>query len=83
MKFYCCNEYFPCFKCHEEYGCREMAIWPENKFEEKAILCGSCGEEITIRDYLNSGYSCPLCRRAFNPGCSTHLDLYFEKKPAD
>ena len=79
IKFYCCGEYFPCFNCHQEYGCGKKAVWPQSKFDERAILCGSCGKELTIHEYLNSDDACPSCRQAFNPGCSLHYDLYFEK----
>ena len=79
IRFYCCGEYFSCFKCHQEFGCGEKAVSPQAKFGERAILCGSCGKELTVHEYLNSGYACPKCRSAFNPSCSLHYDLYFEK----
>nr|WP_087972165.1 CHY zinc finger protein [Oceanobacillus rekensis] len=79
IRFYCCGDYFPCFKCHQEYGCNKKSVWPQSKFFEKAILCGSCGKKLTIQEYLNSGYACPKCHAAFNPSCSLHYDLYFEK----
>lgn len=77
IKFYCCGEYFSCISCHEEYGCKEKAVWPRNKFDEKAILCGACGTELTIREYLE-GSACPSCKKAFNPGCQMHYHYYFD-----
>ncbi|WP_174614326.1 CHY zinc finger protein [Virgibacillus ihumii] len=79
IKFYCCKEYFPCYQCHAEYGCGHNKVWPKVKFDEKAILCGNCKNELTINEYLNGGYSCPNCYASFNPGCSIHYHLYFQK----
>ncbi|WP_404407483.1 CHY zinc finger protein [Jeotgalibacillus malaysiensis] len=78
IKFYCCGQYFPCVSCHEESGCGNRQVWPAECFDEKAILCGKCGTELTIHDYLSSDSSCPSCSSAFNPGCSLHKHLYFE-----
>lgn len=79
IKFYCCQEYFPCYQCHQEYGCGKSAVWPRKLFDEKAILCGGCGTETTIIDYLASDYACPSCNALFNAGCALHYHLYFEK----
>lgn len=79
IKFYCCNEYFSCYQCHQQYGCGATRVWPREDFNQKAILCGKCKTELTINEYLNSGYSCLSCGAAFNPGCSLHYHLYFEK----
>lgn len=79
IKFYCCNDYFSCYQCHQQYGCGSTSVWPREDFNKKAILCGSCKTELTINEYLNSGYSCLSCGAAFNPGCSLHYHLYFEK----
>lgn len=77
IKFHCCGEYFPCFECHEEAGCGNPAVWPKEKFQEKAILCGACGHELTVDDYLECKSECPKCRANFNPGCDLHRELYF------
>lgn len=79
IKFYCCGEYFPCYQCHEEHGCGETKVWPKRKWNEKAILCGACQTELTIEEYMNSGYVCPSCSAQFNPGCRLHDHLYFDK----
>lgn len=79
IKFYCCQEYFPCYQCHDEYGCGKKSVWPRKLFDEKAILCGRCRTELTINDYLASGYACPSCDAPFNAGCAFHYHLYFEK----
>lgn len=77
IKFYCCGEYFPCMKCHEEYGCENLETWPRHLFDEKAVLCGGCGKELTINQYLNSQSICPACKTSFNPGCQLHYHFYF------
>jgi len=81
IKFYCCGNYFPCYQCHAEYGCGEAQVWPRSRFLESAILCGACGEELSIDTYLNSGYHCPNCTATFNPGCANHGHLYFDVEP--
>lgn len=47
----------------------------------RAILCGACGYELTIQEYMDSGYLCPHCGAGFNPGCRNHYDFYFALKP--
>ncbi|MFC4713294.1 CHY zinc finger protein [Planococcus dechangensis] len=78
IRFHCCGQYFPCFECHQALGCGNASVWPKEQFHEKAILCGACGTELSIREYLDCASSCPHCMAAFNPGCSLHKHLYFE-----
>ena len=78
IKFYCCDTYYPCFECHEEDGCGTPAVWPKEKFNEKAVLCGGCGYELSIGEYLDCKSVCPQCSAGYNPGCGLHLGLYFE-----
>lgn len=78
IRFYCCGNYFSCYECHEAAGCNNPSVWPKEQFHEKAILCGSCGTELSIREYLDCASACPHCAAAFNPGCSLHKHLYFE-----
>lgn len=78
IKFKCCGEYYPCFQCHEEETAHAPEIWKKEEWDEKAILCGVCGLEMTIRQYVSSNNQCPGCNAAFNPGCSRHYHLYFE-----
>lgn len=79
IKFYCCGKYFPCYQCHAEHGCGNLQVWPKSLFDQPAILCGSCGEELAIQKYLDCGSICPTCGTGFNPGCSLHYHIYFEK----
>ncbi|MFD1362135.1 CHY zinc finger protein [Lentibacillus salinarum] len=80
IKFKCCGAYFSCYQCHAQYGCGQVKVWPRDKFHDQAILCGHCKATLSINDYLASGYSCPSCDAAFNPGCALHSHLYFAKK---
>ncbi len=78
IKFKCCEKYYPCFSCHEETADHKPEVWPRAEFDSKAILCGVCGTELTINEYMGSDNTCPKCQAAFNPGCSKHYHLYFE-----
>lgn len=78
IKFKCCNEYYPCYSCHEETADHEHEVWKENEFDAKAVLCGICKNEMTIYEYFASGNRCPFCHAAFNPNCSKHYHYYFE-----
>ncbi|GMQ23746.1 hypothetical protein Aoki45_04280 [Algoriphagus sp. oki45] len=78
IKFKCCDKYYPCFSCHEEEADHEHKVWTKKEFDQKAILCGVCGNELTIQGYMDSNNTCPHCQSAFNPGCSKHYHLYFE-----
>jgi uncharacterized CHY-type Zn-finger protein len=78
IKFKCCNEYYPCFECHEEVAGHKSEVWKKNEFDKRAILCGICNSEMTVQEYLASDSRCPRCNSAFNPNCSKHYHLYFE-----
>jgi len=78
IKFKCCDKYYPCFSCHEEEADHEHQVWPKSEFDQKAILCGACGHELSIKEYMASDNTCPHCEASFNPGCSNHYHLYFE-----
>jgi uncharacterized CHY-type Zn-finger protein len=77
IKFKCCGSYYPCFQCHRDGAGHDAQQWPADEWDEKAILCGVCGTEQTIRTYL-AVRSCPTCDSDFNEGCRLHRHLYFE-----
>ncbi len=77
VKFNCCRTYYSCFYCHEVKAGHLARIWAQTQFDEKAVLCGACGTELTIRQYLNCQAICPVCRARFNPRCALHYHLYF------
>ncbi|WP_449282688.1 CHY zinc finger protein [Leucobacter sp.] len=78
MRFKCCDEYFPCLHCHEEYTSPAHPIerWAAEDLERRAVLCGACGHELRIAEYLVAS-GCPVCAAPFNPGCRLHHDAYF------
>ena len=77
IKFACCNEYYPCHRCHEETADHAAQQWGLAERDEEAVLCGACGSELTIATYLEI-LECPNCGAAFNEGCRLHTHLYFE-----
>ncbi len=82
IKMKCCGVYYACKDCHIELADHEIERWPSHDWNEKAILCGACGEELTIHAYLAGGYRCPKCAAEFNPACRNHYQFYFEESPA-
>jgi uncharacterized CHY-type Zn-finger protein len=78
IKFKCCGDWFPCFECHRENSDHQAKVWTIGEFETKAILCGNCGYQISVAEYLKCDFTCPKCAGKFNPGCANHYDLYFE-----
>lgn len=77
IKFKCCDQYYPCYKCHEESEQHPIVVWPKDEFHEKAILCGVCKREHTIHEYLATN-NCLNCKSHFNEKCEFHYHLYFE-----
>jgi len=78
LKFYCCNAWYPCIDCHRAVADHAPGVWPVSEREERAILCGVCGHQLTIAAYLACESTCPECGAGFNPGCALHHHLYFE-----
>ena len=77
IRMACCGVYYACKDCHELLAGHAIQVWPRSEWDVRAILCGACGYELTIREYMDSGYLCPLCRAGFNPGCRNHYHFYF------
>lgn len=78
IKFDCCGTYYACYRCHEAKADHPPSVWKRTDFDERAVLCGVCGTELTIRRYLDCDSACPECDAAFNPGCRNHRHRYFE-----
>lgn len=76
LKFFCCREYYPCHRCHDESAAHPSSPWPVGSLGETAVLCGVCRSELTIGEYYGVS-GCPTCGSAFNPGCALHRHLYF------
>lgn len=78
IKFKCCAKYFSCYDCHLNLENHQPEVWAENEFETKAVLCGNCGHQLSINEYLACNAHCPRCESGFNPGCAKHYHLYFK-----
>ena len=77
IKFYCCENYYPCYKCHNEDVSHPIKRWPKETFNTLAILCGVCKTDHTIETYLKTD-RCPSCAAQYNEDCRTHHAIYFE-----
>lgn len=78
IKFKCCGRYFPCYECHAEIEKHQPEVWSNDEFETKTVLCGVCGHQLSVTEYVAGGSICPRCESNFNPGCAKHYHLYFE-----
>lgn len=78
IKFACCERYYPCYECHEAMEDHPPSTWKLEQRDQGAILCGVCGHELTIEEYMNSQHQCQSCYSGFNPGCANHYHLYFD-----
>ena len=78
IKMRCCGVYYACKDCHVALAGHPIAVWPRGEWEARAVLCGACRVEMTIREYLESEVRCPACGAGFNPGCCKHHHFYFE-----
>jgi len=77
IKFPCCETFFSCFQCHEAVTDHDAKQWGETDSEQPAVLCGVCGDVLTVAEYVACEDRCPTCDAAFNPGCRTHYHYYF------
>ena len=77
IKFKCCGRWFPCFECHQACAGHPAQVWPADQANEHAILCGACGHQQTIAEYIDGDSICPACDAKFNPACANHRHLYF------
>jgi uncharacterized CHY-type Zn-finger protein len=78
IRMKCCGVYYACKDCHDDLADHPAQVWPQDQWNEKAVLCGRCGKELSIRQYMDSDNTCPACRSCFNPGCRSHYHFYFE-----
>jgi uncharacterized CHY-type Zn-finger protein len=78
IKMKCCGVYYACKDCHAALAGHEIRVWPQTEWDQQAILCGGCGTEFTIHQYLRSESRCPACGAPFNPGCRNHYHFYFQ-----
>ncbi len=78
IKMKCCGVYYACKECHDALAGHATEVWPECEWDQAAVLCGVCGTELSIRQYLGCFDKCPKCSSLFNPGCHRHHPYYFE-----
>jgi uncharacterized CHY-type Zn-finger protein len=78
IRMKCCGVYYACKDCHNALADHPIEVWPEREWDQRAILCGACGLELTIHQYMKSESRCPACREPFNPRCRNHYHIYFE-----
>jgi uncharacterized CHY-type Zn-finger protein len=77
IKFFCCGQWYPCFECHQGLANHKPQVWPLKEHDSRAVLCGACGFELSVAEYLSGQSRCPACSADFNPGCAHHYHLYF------
>jgi uncharacterized CHY-type Zn-finger protein len=77
IRMKCCGVYYACKECHEALAGHPIEVWPQAEWNQPAVLCGACANEMSINSYMASGNSCPNCRTLFNPGCRKHYGFYF------
>jgi uncharacterized CHY-type Zn-finger protein len=78
IKMKCCGVYYACKDCHEVLAGHPAEVWPRAEWDRPAVLCGACGTEMSVKEYLACDNRCPACGALFNPGCRSHHHLYFE-----
>jgi uncharacterized CHY-type Zn-finger protein len=78
IKMKCCGLYYACKDCHAALSDHETQVWPVNEWNRQAILCGACGTELTIHQYMHCESRCPVCHERFNPACRNHYHFYFQ-----
>lgn len=78
IKMRCCGVYYACKDCHAALADHQIEAWPQSEWDQRAILCGACGAELTIHQYMESESRCQACHAQFNPKCRNHYHLYFQ-----
>ena len=65
-------------QCHDSLEEHSFRAYPCQLKQDKVLICGVCRHEMTIEEYQEA-VACPNCHSAFNPACSKHYEIYFEK----
>jgi uncharacterized CHY-type Zn-finger protein len=78
LRMKCCGAWVACHECHAAAADHPVQVWPLHQRDQPAVLCGACGEVLSIEAFLACASRCPGCHAAFNPGCQAHYHLYFE-----
>jgi uncharacterized CHY-type Zn-finger protein len=80
IRMKCCGDFYACKDCHAALAHHAIEPWPRSEWDRLAVLCGVCGTQLRIEEYLGCANKCPYCAASFNPGCSLHSHFYFEKE---
>ncbi|MGH7024449.1 MAG: CHY zinc finger protein [Caulobacteraceae bacterium] len=78
IKMRCCDAWYACKDCHEALAGHPIEAWPRDEWAQIAVLCGACGDQMSIEAYLACDNACPVCAAPFNPGCRHHHHYYFK-----
>ena len=78
IKMKCCGNYYACKDCHDALAGHAIEVWPQNEWGEKAILCGACGAQLSIHQYMQNESRCAACSAQFNPKCKNHYHFSFQ-----
>jgi uncharacterized CHY-type Zn-finger protein len=78
IRMRCCGDWYACKDCHDALAGHPAEVWPRAAFDQPAVLCGACGSQLSVRQYLACESRCPACAAPFNPGCRLHHRFYFE-----
>lgn len=77
IRLACCDTWYACHDCHEAQADHPPRRWPRDRFDVMAVMCGKCGQRLSIERYLKTP-GCPGCGHPFNPRCALHHPRYFE-----
>jgi uncharacterized CHY-type Zn-finger protein len=78
IKMKCCGVYYACKDCHDAIAGHPIQVWPRGEWDQAVVLCGNCGTELSIEQYMACLNRCPACEAKFNPGCRSHYHFYFD-----
>lgn len=78
IKLRCCGAYYACRDCNDALADHAAQVWPRAEWDQPAVLCGGCGDQLSVQGYMDCENRCPGCGAPFNPGCRLHYPLYFE-----
>jgi uncharacterized CHY-type Zn-finger protein len=77
IRMKCCGDWYACKDCHDALAGHPLEAWPKAEWDTRAVLCGACGTQLAVRQYLDCADACPVCGAEFNPGCRLHRGFYF------
>ena len=82
IKMKCCGVYYACKDCHDALAGHAAEVWPRDEWEQPAVLCGVCGTEMSVRQYLGCANRCPSLRRGIQSRLPRAPSLLFRRMKA-